>query len=64
MAGPTWNTRPEAYCQQAKQRAIRALHRKNHTGLTALEKAYLKAMKQGRIPTTDPTKEYPYYETF
>ena len=54
MPGPLWNTRPEDYCEAAKQRAIAALHRKHSKGLTALEKAYLTALKEGRItPTGD-----------
>ena len=59
--GISWNSKPEMYCQAAKQRAIAALHRKHSKGLTALEKAYLSAMKEGRVPTTDPTKDFPYY---
>ena len=54
MPGTSWNTRPDDYCQAAKQRAIAALHRRHSKGLTALEKAYLKALHEGRItPTGD-----------
>ena len=55
-----WSSRPEMYCVQAKQRAIAALHHKHSKGLTSLEKAYLKAMKEGRVSTADPSKELPY----
>ena len=50
-----WNTHPEDYCAEAKQRAIAALHLKHSKGLTALEKAYLAALKTGQVKTiTEP----------
>ena len=49
MAAPNWNSRPEEYCNEARRRAIAALHSKHASGLTALEKAYLKSLKEGRI---------------
>ena len=54
MAGPSWNTRPEEYCQMARQRAIAALHQKHSRGLTALERAYLKSLQEGRINPKEP----------
>ena len=45
MAAPNWNSRPQDYCDQAKRRAIAALHSKHAHGLTALEKAYLKSLR-------------------
>ena len=49
---------------RAKARAIASLHAKHPKGLTKLEQAYLQAVKDGRIPATDPSKIYPFYETF
>lgn len=51
MAAPNWNSRPEEYCKQARARAIAALHAKHSRGLTALERAYLKALISGHLPT-------------
>ena len=51
-----WNSRPEMYCAEAKQRAIAALHLKHSKGLTALEKAYLAALKTGQVKTITETK--------
>ena len=64
MAAPHWNSKPEEYCMRAKARAIASLHAKHPKGLTKLEQAYLQAVKDGRIPATDPSKIYPFYETF
>ena len=44
-----WNTHPEDYCAEAKQRAIAALHLKHSKGLTTLEKSYLEALKHGQV---------------
>ena len=50
-----WNTHPEDYCAEAKQRAIAALHLKHSKGLTTLEKSYLEALKHGQVKTiTNP----------
>jgi len=54
MAAPNWNSRPQDYCDQAKRRAIAALHSKHAHGLTALEKAYLKSLREGRINPDEP----------
>lgn len=56
MAAPPWNTRPEEYLKQARARAIAALHARHSEGLTALERAYLKALSSGHIT---PDKEGP-----
>ena len=62
MAGPSWNTRPEEYCKRAKAKAVAAFHGKYKGGLTALERAYLKSIEEGRLPAKDPSKDMPYYE--
>ena len=49
MAGPNWNSRPQDYCDEARRRAIAALHAKHAKGLTSLERGYLKALQEGRI---------------
>ena len=41
-----WNTHPEDYCAEAKQRASAA---KDSNGLTALEKGYYTALKTGQV---------------
>jgi hypothetical protein len=53
MAGPHWNSRPQDYCKQAKERAAAALHAKHSKGLTALEKAYKQALAEGRITSEE-----------
>nr|BAR36001.1 hypothetical protein [uncultured Mediterranean phage uvMED] len=53
MPGSQWNTRPGDYCAAARQRAIAALHAKHSKGLTALEKSFLQALKEGRITPTE-----------
>ena len=44
-----WNTRPEEFCEAAKQRAAAALHLKHSKGLTTLEKSFLAALKNGQV---------------
>ena len=51
MSQINWTSKPEAYCAEAKQRAAAALHLKHSKGLTALEKAYLAALKTGQVRT-------------
>ena len=46
-----WNTKPEEFCEAAKQRAAAALHLKHSNGLTTLEKSYLAALKHGQVKT-------------
>ena len=45
-----WYNRPQDMRAAARERAAAALHAKHPMGLTALEKAYLQSMKDGRIP--------------
>ena len=58
MAAPNWNSRPQEYCKQARDRAIAALHAKHSEGLTTLERAYYEALSRGHIPSDKegPTK--------
>ena len=43
----TWGTRPEDYCAAAKAKALSCLHQANPK-LTALERAFYIAAKEGR----------------
>ncbi len=45
----SWSKRPEDMRAAAKTRAIAALHQKHSKGLTTLERAYLHALKTGRL---------------
>jgi hypothetical protein len=44
-----WNTHPEDYCAEAKDRATKALHSEHSEGLTTLEKSYYHALKHGQV---------------
>ena len=45
----SWSKRPEDMRAAAKARAIAALHKKHSKGHTTLERAYLHAIKTGRL---------------
>jgi len=45
----SWSKRPEDMRAAAKARAVAALHKKYSKGLTQLERAYLHALKTGRL---------------
>ena len=45
----SWSKRPEEMRAAAKARAIAALHQKHSKGLTKLERAYLHALRTGRL---------------
>jgi len=49
----SWSKRPEEMRAAAKARAIAALHQKHSKGLTTLERAYLHAIKTGRLDPDD-----------
>ncbi len=49
----SWSKRPEEMRAAAKTRAIAALHQKHSKGLTTLERAYLHALKTGRLDLDD-----------
>ena len=49
----SWSKRPEEMRAAAKARAIAALHQKHSKGLTKLERAYLHALKIGRLDLDD-----------
>jgi len=49
----SWSKRPEDMRAAAKARAIAALHQKHSKGLTTLERAYLHAIKTGRLDPDD-----------
>jgi hypothetical protein len=48
-----WNKRPHEVIAAAKSRALAALHHKHSKGLTTLERAYLHALKTGRVDPDD-----------
>jgi len=49
----SWSTRPQDVRAAAKARAVAALHKKHSKGLTQLERAYLHAIKTGRLDPDD-----------
>ena len=49
----SWSKKPEEMRAAAKARAIAALHKKHSKGLTTLERAYLHAIKTGRLDPDD-----------
>ena len=50
MPSLPWNNNPDYYIEQARIKAIAALHAKHSEGLTTLEKAFFEALSSGRIP--------------
>ena len=59
-----WGTKPEAFCNAAKERAIEAFGKGSPQGLTALELGFYASFDSGRLSPDDPCVQFPAYENF